>query len=368
MPITISTHLGTRVSLPHNRRDEDFIKKENENWAKRHPGEIRINPNGYKEIMVYRDLKESYDLLFSDALKKFNEKQIKNRNPERVIDNYLAHIQASEKKHKNALHPVYEMIYTVGSMNNPVEETASIEILRKVAKEFEARNPNFYIVCMALHCDEMGANHLHVSFIPVAHSTNNHGMATRNSLTKALEQQGLIGTSRSLTSQMLFEKQENAALEKICKDYGYEVIHPTVGQHREYLSVEEYRLKKSIEEKQAKLQELNDLPLNKKIINAGRLEQLENIEKKYKKYSATFEKNKRDVKAAKEAMINYTRMYQELEKKNDHIEDIISSRVNKKTESMKNSAFDFIKSLNLWEQFLSFSSSLGQSIRHVFKQ
>ena len=167
MAITISTHLGTTVSLAHNRRDKEFIEKENQNWAKRHHGEQRIDPNGYNEFWISRDLKESYDLLFSKAVEEFNAKQIAQRHPNRVIKNYLAHIQASENKRKNSQHVLYELIYTVGSMQNPVEEETARSILRQVAADFEKRNPNLYVVFSGMHASEKGATHVHISFIPV---------------------------------------------------------------------------------------------------------------------------------------------------------------------------------------------------------
>ncbi len=366
MAITISTHLGTSVSLAHNRRDKDFIEKENANWAKRHPGEIRIDPNGHKEIWVSQDLRESYDVLFADAVKDFNQKQIKNRNPERMIKNYLSHLQARENKHKNSAHVIYEIIYTVGNMQKPVEETAARSILRKVAFEFEKRNPNLYVVFKGMHCDEMGASHVHISFIPIAHNCN-RGMKTRNSFSLALKQQGICSLSKSQTAQILFEKQENLALEKICNLFGYEVEHPTVGQKVEHLSIEEYRLKKSIEEKQAQLEVLNNLPLNKKIINTGRLEQLENIEVKYKKYRTIFEKNMRENKAAREAIKNYAKMLQKLEYDRSHFDEAVNDAANKKIGILNNHAISFIKSVNLWDQFMSFSSMKSQSVSKKIK-
>ncbi len=366
MAITISTHLGTNVSLAHNRRDKDFIEKENQNWAKRHHGEIRIDPNGYKEIWVSRDLKESYDILFSEAVEKYNAKQLAQHHPNRIIKNYLSHIQASENKRKNAPHALYEMIYTVGSMEHPVEEETARTILRQIAADFEKRNPNLYVVFSGLHCDELGADHAHLSFIPVSR-TCARGMETRNSLTLALEQQGIKGTSKSATAQMIFERQENQALEKLCTTYGYEVEHPTVGQHRDHLSVEEYRLMKSIEEKQRQLEELNHLPLNKKIINASRLEQLENIEKKYKHCSSAFEKNIRDGRAARVAIRNYTKMYKQLSNDRQHFDEKVNEAANKKIDILQDNAFLFIKYVHLWDRFIEFSEHLSQTIKKVLK-
>ena len=366
MAITISTHLGTTVSLAHNRRDKKFIEKENANWAARHHGEQRIDPDGYNEFWISRDLKESYDVLFSEAVEKFNAKQIAQRHPDRVIKDYLAHIQVSENKRKNSQHVLYEIIYTIGSMNHPVEEETARSILRQVAADFEKRNPNLYVVFSGMHASEKGATHVHISFIPVAR-TCVRGMETRNSLSLALEQQGIKGTSRSQTAQMLFEKQENQALEKLCNIYGYEVEHPTVGQHREHLSVEEYRLMKSIEEKQAELKELNTLPLNKKIVNSGRLEQLEKIEKKYDQYLSAFKQNERDGKAARIAIKYYTQMYKQLINDRQHFDEKVNEAANKKIDTLQDNAFLFIKSLNLWNRFLEFSEHLSQTIKKVLK-
>lgn len=359
MAITIGTHLGTKFSIKHDLRDPAFIQKENEAWAKKHNGESRIDLK--KEHIVVVDngsLGTNYHRLFDKAVETFNEKQVKNGHPERQIKNYLQEIYAKEQDSKNAKHPAYELITTLGSMEQKMPEAVAKAILLENARTWEERNPNLKIVCQVIHLDERGASHMHTLFIPVAYHQKT-GMETKNALSTALRQQGIASQGKKLTEQILWEKKENEYLEKQCRKYGYEVEHP---KRNDNLSVENYILKKQLEEKQKELEKLTTLPGGTSIIKKGRLEQLEETEKKYQEAIPQIQESRRTMKAATGAMSVYLSKVEEFEKEKQNFEQIVNEAANKKVDAMKNKAFDFIKSLGLWDRFLKFTEAVVEKL------
>lgn len=100
------------------------------------------------------------------------------------------------RKSKNGEKLFYENVVQVGTMYScPVGstdgETAS-KILDEYMRGFEQRNPNIYVFNAVLHLDE-ATPHLHIDWIPIARDYKN-GLQIRNSLDKALKQQGIDGT------------------------------------------------------------------------------------------------------------------------------------------------------------------------------
>ena len=361
MAITISTHNGSRVDLPHNRREAWRVEAENKKWEEKHPGQLRIDPNGKHEILIdHGSLKECYHRLFDEALKEWNDRQMKTGHPDRVIKDYLNYIKAHEHDTRHSKHPVYEIIYTVGSRDNPVPEEVAEKILKEMAAGFEERNPNLYVVCQAYHADEAGSQHVHTSYIGVAHDMK-RGMSTQNALKEAFRQQGIVG-DRYNTAQMQWERKENEYLEQICNKYGLEVSHPQRGSKQEHLEYEEYRISKQIKEKQAELNKLTNLPGGTTLIKKGRLEQLEQVEMKYQESLPQIEDASRNLKAATEAMHAYMRKVDELEKDKQEFDARVNEAANKKVELISNKAFDFIRSMGLWDKFLHFSDQIIEKL------
>ena len=286
MAITISTNNGTRISLAHNRRDRQMIEQENAKWAEKHPNELRIDPNGHWEEWKNEGLKKTYEKLFADSVVAYNEKQLKAGKKSRVISDYLGELRAKGGSSKNAKHPLYEIIYQAGSKEHPVEEAVGRQILRELYEGFAERNPHLYVLTAHYHADEAGsgygktAGHLHLTYIPVATGCK-RGPETQNSLSSALRQQGIEATAYSKTEQMEWERRENAALEALCRKYGYEVVHPQAGTKQEHLSVEEFKLKKEIEAAEERLEQVAALPLGKALVSKGRLEEIEKTEAEY---------------------------------------------------------------------------------------
>lgn len=363
--ITISTHNGTKISLFHNRRNPETVKLENEKWQRTHPGQLRIDPNGHMEIWKDGNLRQTYQELFGEALETWNQKCIKTGHAERCIKDYLSKICAEEKTHKGAKHPLYEIIYSVGSKEHPVEEQTAYRILKEMVDGFEQRNPHLHVLGAFYHGDEVGVVHVHLDYIPVA-TEQTRGLVTQNNLSAALRQQGIISDKWCDTAQMRWEKQENEALESICNRYGYDVEHPQRGTKQEHLSVEEYKTQKELETVQAELEKTKELPAGMTMVKKGRLQQLEEKERYYDENVEKIDQAKKDLKAASDAMSAYAKAYQKLQKEKENFEETVNQAANRKIELLKNKAFDFIKSVGLWEKFLDWSQKILETAKQGF--
>ena len=368
--ITISTHNGggaDKISLAHNRREKWIVEKENQKYQIRHPGEYRIDPNGHFEIWKDDDVKEVYHHLFDDAVNDFNERQIKQRTPERQIKDYFSYIKGNEKQSKNSKKYLYEIIYTIGSKDNSIDKEVTRSILKEVADTFEKRNTNLYVTGLYYHQDEGGVPHLHLTYIPVAYNCK-RGMSTQNSLTAALKQQGIKNESYKQTAQMAFERQENDYLEKLVEQYGFEVIHPQRGTKQEHLTIEEYRLEKEIETAQDKLEQVSNLPGGKMVVSKGRIEQLEQIEKEYIKDKPIIEDAKRELKACQNTMQAYQSAFAQLEHDKEHFDEVVNEEVNQRMRYVKVKAIEFIKAVGMFDRFKQWLEQAGQSLKRGFHQ
>lgn len=363
MSYTISTHNGSTLSIKHNLRSPDLIQKENDRWQKRH-GELRFDPAGKHEVLYHENLGDAYHELFDASVREWNIKQIKEGHRERCIEDYLKYLQAKEGTSKKARHPVYEMIYTVGSMDNPVDRQISEQILREMVSSFSERNPNLYMVGAYLHMDEKGAPHVHLDYIPVARD-NRRGPKVQNALKQALKEQGIEGTGFRDTAQMRFERQENAALEAICHKYGLEIVHPQREQNLEHLTVEEYRTIKRLAEKQKEIQRLQQLPGGIAIVQKSRIQQLEDIEKAYAKIMADTEKSQRDTIAARAALEKYATLFMEVERKQRAIDLEINREANLKVKSYRDEMRQFMVARGLLPEFERYQNELQQSMEQV---
>ena len=118
------------------------------------------------------------------------------------------------------------------------------EILDKFYHSFMERNPHLHVYSAHLHMDE-ATPHLHIDFIPFT-TGSKRGLSTRVSLKQALVDQGITGEERSLTERDLWEQKEKEALAEIMLEYGIEWEQK--GEHRENLSVLEFKREKRKEE------------------------------------------------------------------------------------------------------------------------
>lgn len=168
------------------------------------------------KIYVQNSLEETYKEIFSEEVERYN----KNKKPCRQIKNYLEHIKNS----KNGEKLFYENIVQVGNVedmyNSEIKEKA-IKILDEYAENFQANNPNLHVFNMVMHLDE-STPHLHIDYIPVATGYKN-GLKIRNSLDKALKEQGLFGeNNKKNNATMNWQNREMKKIEEIMQSFGIE--------------------------------------------------------------------------------------------------------------------------------------------------
>lgn len=202
---TIGTHNSSTFSQEHNRREYD---------------EPHIDKNGLHETWIDTPVREAYDLLFDDALKKYNAKQTRK---ERKISSYYEHI-----KHKKNQHIAYEMVVGVYSNDGAVSLEQAREILREFVRTWSKRNPNLFLCGAYFHADEKGQPHIHIDYIPIAHGCK-RGLETQTNLKKALAEMGLVTAKGKGTAQMQMQRANNEYLERLCRERGIEISHPGGG-------------------------------------------------------------------------------------------------------------------------------------------
>jgi len=262
---TISVVKG-KGSIAHNNRE--FIA---ENVIE----ERMVDDICYKK----EKLEDAYEHLFGDAIREYNAKQ---KRADRRIDGIKGYIDKL-KNSKNGEKLFYENVIQVGNMHDCKVGSADGEkakaILDKYMQDFQERNPNLYVFNAVLHMDEQ-TPHLHIDYIPVAHGYK-QGLQARNSLDKALGEQGVNGKSNKYENRTnKWQEQEKDHIETIMHEYGYERAEEK-GIKAPKLSVAAY--KAAVGEIENQLQQLPNhidskpMPLNKDkvIVNAADLVQLE---------------------------------------------------------------------------------------------
>lgn len=258
MGYTMTFHNGSQCNRNHNIRDKKVVDKQK-----------HIDKSGEFEIWKDEVHKDAYERLFGAAVKEYNE----NQREDRKIKNYYDKVSKQGGKHSPK--PVYEVIISIGNMKECVDEDISKKILKEFIDDWSKRNPNLEMIGAYYHNDETGVPHCHLDYIPIAHK--NVGLKVKNSLSGALQEQGFDDKGRKNTRQMQWEKSEKEALKEICQTYGIEIKDNTQ-EKREHLSKEQYimtqqkkemediynklkiksyELRKTIEEQEKQLQELN---------------------------------------------------------------------------------------------------------------
>lgn len=221
MPIkrTISAMSGKGV-VAHNRR---IYTAENID-PKRSPLNIEY---------CYEPIEQAYHELFDEALAEFNAKQ---KRKDRCIKNYYEKIRDGKQEKT-----FYEVIFQIGNIEDMSSTGENGElaktILDKFMRTFQKRNPNLYVFSAHLHMDE-ATPHLHIDFIPFT-TGSKRGLSTRVSLKQALADQGIVGEGRSMTERAVWVQKQKEALAEIMLEHGIEWEQK--GEHREHLSVLEYK-------------------------------------------------------------------------------------------------------------------------------
>lgn len=227
---TISAMSGKGV-VAHNRRT---YTAENVNPERTH---LNIE-------YCYTPIEQAYHELFDEALAAFNAKQ---KRKDRCIENYYEKIRDGKQEKT-----FYEVIFQIGNMEDMSSLSKNGElaktVLDKFMRSFQERNPNLHVFSAHLHMDE-ATPHLHVDFIPFT-TGSKRGLSTRVSLKQALADQGITGEGRSMTERAVWVQKEKEALAEIMLEHGIEWEQK--GEHREHLSVLEYK-------REQRTQELSEL-------------------------------------------------------------------------------------------------------------
>lgn len=226
MKRTISAMSGDGV-VAHNRRT--YIA-ENVDQTRTH---LNIE-------YCYTPIEQAYHEFFDEAQAEYNAKQ---KRKDRRIENYYEKICNGDQEK-----PFYEVIFQVGNKDDmgAASENGALakKILDKFYHSFLERNPQLHVYSAHLHMDE-ATPHLHIDFIPFT-TGSKRGLSTRVSLKQALADQGIIGEGRSLTERDLWVQKEKESLAEIMLEHGIEWEQK--GEHKEHLSVLEFKREKRKEE------------------------------------------------------------------------------------------------------------------------
>lgn len=188
---------------------------------------------------VHQNLRDAYDILFSDAVERYNARQKRN---DRRIPDYFQHLFSREPSASvitgtNKQKSFYEDLVQIGTKDDTGVGTPDSEIavvcLCEYMESFQKRNPNFYVFNSVMHLDE-ATPHLHIDYIPVGHF--DRGLDTRNAMAKALEEMGHGKGANAINRWRLTELE---VLHQICKAHGVEIAEPKKSRGYSY-TTEEY--------------------------------------------------------------------------------------------------------------------------------
>ena len=200
-----------RAAANHNLRLDHKGKPLED--SPRHPKHIDYSRSADNVVIVNKPLDEVYRETFGAALEQYNAKQVAKGHPERQIDDYLAKVEADKK-----LHTSYEFVIQVGNKDEHPPATEAVEIYKAFDKEFQLAHKGHFAVTQAVvHLDEQVA-HMHYTVVPVAESKR--GLATQNSMNKAMAQAGYSNYKEMLAAwdKMLTEQMQERGLERVAGD------------------------------------------------------------------------------------------------------------------------------------------------------
>ena len=258
-----------------------------------HNNRVFTTPNVNSELtpnniaFVQMPLKKAYENCFKESIDDYNARQ--KRSDRRIdgVDGYMFKLEHSGNGEKL----FYESVVQVGNMfdthiGSEDAETA-VEVLKDYVNTWNERNPNLYLFNAVLHLDEQ-TPHLHLDYIPLA-SGYSRGLNVRNSLDRALKQQGIAGKSGKTCikecSTIKWQEREKDEVERLMRSRGLERKTET-GLHRSKKSVEDYKLAVSkvdaeIEMRQNIEIQTQKVPLmqGKVIVNENELDDLKDTAK-----------------------------------------------------------------------------------------
>lgn len=256
MKRTISAMVG-KGSVNHNSRK---FKAENIDPSRTHLNIDYCNEN----------IKKVYHQLFDEALKRYNDKQIR---ADRKINNYYEKI-CNSKQEK----PFHEIILQIGNKEDMSAESENGVLAKQVLDEyykgFQERNPQLKAFSVHRHMDE-ATPHLHIDFVPFI-TGSKRGLDTRVSLKQALAVQGFKGGTRENTEWNQWIQAEKEQLSAVMERHGIEWEHK--GTQEKHLSVLDYKK----QERQKEIEVLEDKLSEKKDefrIMSDRIENFDNGER-----------------------------------------------------------------------------------------
>lgn len=220
-----------------------YLNHNERKFTRSNVDKLRIKDN---VVLKSQTVEETYQQLFNDTIEEYNANQ-KIASRRKSVDGYLKDLQENAHK-KGAEKPFYEVIVQIGDMydcncvNNPKEAERAKQALTEYFHSFQERNPNLKVFHATIHMDEQ-TPHLHLDYIPIAEGCYKQGMQRKNSLSKALELQGL-GKHKSQydNAAVRWQEQERKALKEIAKKYDFEIVDQGKAGEK-HLSVQEFKEK-----------------------------------------------------------------------------------------------------------------------------
>jgi len=240
MPKTISFVKG-KGNVNHNNRE--FVTE-------------NVDPDRIKDNITYvqQDLVSAFEEHFGEAIKAYDSKQTRNDRKYGSVEEYMVRLKHS----KNGEKLFYENIVQLGDMKDSGVSTddgkVCVQILDEYALSFEERNPNLKVFNMVLHLDEK-TPHLHIDYIPVA-TGYSQGLGTRNSLSKALENQNFSNEKRNKyqNSLLSWQKSEREYLKELSLQCGIETTE--LGVKRDDMELEIYKVHAQLNDVKEELKEV----------------------------------------------------------------------------------------------------------------
>lgn len=252
---------------------------------------------------VKQDLRDAYAECFQASIDEYNSRQTRNDRM-KSLDGYMDEIKRNQAN-KNGEKLFYEQVVGIGDMydsgiiSKPEEAEKCKEVLDHYAREFQQRNPNLHVFNMVLHMDEQ-TPHLHIDYIPRAEGYK-QGLQVRNSLSKALENQGLKSARQQKDNNTIsWQNRERSHISDLCKERGIEIVSlgieredMTVGQYKDYMAKAD-KIAKDIEKQEVKKVNLPfgfklETPKQAQAIDKE-LERKTNMRKAEKNYNAAKDK------------------------------------------------------------------------------
>lgn len=227
-------HIKRTIS---GRIDKGSIGHNNRKFIAPNVDKSRTHEN---KILVREDIQKIYHELFDNALEEYNAKQ---KRKDRRIKNYYEHINHSKQEK-----PFYEVLFQIGNTEDTHCGTHEAKLATKALSNFVAgfqkRNPHIRVFNAVIHLDEE-TPHVHIDFVPFA-TEQKRGLSTRNSLSKALEQQGFVSEGKNITCTKKWIEYEKEQLAEVMKSYGIE--WEKLGTHEQHLDVLDYKKKMRAQE------------------------------------------------------------------------------------------------------------------------